>query len=199
MKGLVAGAAGIALLLGGSTFAMWSVGQDVAAPASITHGDMAIEDNATYTTTGYYDTRVAGSDNAVKNASVTAIDPQSFLAVPGDVIEIDLPAVDVTVSGDNMKYDIEVKGQEAASLYGWTIEGYAYQLNGASWVQVGGTSGTVDLTGTTSAKVGLGLTDDATVRVVLIATLDSTLTGTTHANAVQAFKGLTVVAQQVTI
>ncbi|MDR1187568.1 MAG: SipW-dependent-type signal peptide-containing protein [Bifidobacteriaceae bacterium] len=111
-KGLVAGVTGLALLMGGSTYALWSDSSS-ANVEPVQHGTLDIEGSLAPVV---YDVRVAKGpsdpDNSPwinglggkKNRKVIT-DLSKFYAVPGDNLEINIP-VDVTAIGDNMKYEL---------------------------------------------------------------------------------------------
>ena len=89
-KGTIAGAAGIALLLGGAgTFALWNDSVNIPG-GTISSGDLSIDD----TSVGVW--RDVSTDK-----TPVVIDPTTFLMVPGDTVEY---AQDVTLnaSGDNL-------------------------------------------------------------------------------------------------
>ncbi|MDR2379472.1 MAG: hypothetical protein LBD70_08640 [Bifidobacteriaceae bacterium] len=140
IKGLVAGVAGVALLLGGSTFAFWSdqVGDWVG---DITNGVLDIDVNAeTHKVKAFdlrntvssaaegYGTSVAGGETLYKELTLA-----NFKAVPGDELEIDIPFKLIAV-GDNMKYELQVQssGDKVVDLaaVGWTAKGQLYDPNG---------------------------------------------------------------------
>jgi alternate signal-mediated exported protein len=138
-KGLVAGAIGLALLVGGgSTFAIWS--------------DSDTEDVDTVSSTGVLD--VTGitvptvydiSGDAAGRTDTTALGfagkpigtPSNFKAVPKDTIEIDLSTT-IKLEGDNMKAKLAVKSDEGPetgdggtvpegwTLTYWVLQGDAY-------------------------------------------------------------------------
>jgi alternate signal-mediated exported protein len=123
LKGLVAGAAGIALLLGGSTFAMWS-DSDTDTAGTIKHGTLDVTGNGTVTA---YDLRVAGAAKAVTKENVTKIaDLGKYLAVPGDQIEVGMP-VTVTATGDNMEFNMTLAVSAAISDSDWTLTAKVYK------------------------------------------------------------------------
>jgi alternate signal-mediated exported protein len=88
IKGSIAGAAGIALLLGGAgTFALWNESTTVSA-STITSGTMRL----TATTGSWY--------NVTKSQAIA--DPTTFRVVPGDVLEY-RTTLSVTATGDDLK------------------------------------------------------------------------------------------------
>lgn len=91
-RAFIAGAAGIALLAGGTTFALWTEAATVNG-GSVTAGSF---DFATSGTAQWTDT---------KNAKVITKDVNNklvFLAVPGDVIKLVQPST-IKATGDNLK------------------------------------------------------------------------------------------------
>src|SRR5690349_20207752 len=92
LKGSVAAAAGIAVLLGGmGTFALWNVNGAIGT-ASTSTGNL----DATFGTVAWEDV-TPGADNAI--ADITA-----FRMVPGDVVEGTVD-VEVTYQGENLLVD----------------------------------------------------------------------------------------------
>ncbi|WP_341952912.1 alternate-type signal peptide domain-containing protein [Salinibacterium sp. TMP30] len=90
VKGSIAGAAGIALLLGGAgTLATWNSSVTVSAPGSITAGTLDIA-----ATTGTTDGWKLGS-------AATVASPASFKIVPGDTVTY-TKTFNVTATGDNL-------------------------------------------------------------------------------------------------
>ncbi|MCU1558721.1 MAG: hypothetical protein JWN09_2716 [Microbacteriaceae bacterium] len=88
IKGAIAGAAGVALLLGGAgTFALWNSSASVAG-GTIVAGNLLVADPGT-----------AGVWTV--NGGATAITLSSYRVVPGDVLKY-TKTVNVTASGDNL-------------------------------------------------------------------------------------------------
>jgi alternate signal-mediated exported protein len=122
-KGLVAGAIGLALLVGGgSTFAIWSdTTNKTVTPVST--GVLDLTDTATLSA---YD--ISG-DTSLKNKTTKlgylgqSITLDSFNAVPMDSIEIDLTTT-VTLVGSNIKANLTVTGDSSTTDVptGWTIK-----------------------------------------------------------------------------
>lgn len=100
IKGAVAGAAGIALLLGGAgSFALWN-GSATTGTGTIRSGTLALASNAsdaggTWTNTPY------GSSTPI------TIDLSTFKAVPGDTLTF-TKKLDVTAIGSNLKATLAV-------------------------------------------------------------------------------------------
>lgn len=98
--GLIAGAAGVSLLAGGATFALW--GDQTTVPGgTITSGDFAIA------STGGQWTDV--SDGTAKN-----IDPVTFRTVPGDQLRLTQQAT-IIATGDNMSATLTASGGTSAA------------------------------------------------------------------------------------
>lgn len=95
--GIIAGAAGAALLLAGSTFALWS--DSGKAPGGVI-------------TSGNLDVEVVGTQwsdvSSDRSDSPHAIDLASFKAVPGDTIQGEY-AVDAGLEGDNLVANLALK------------------------------------------------------------------------------------------
>jgi alternate signal-mediated exported protein len=90
VKGIIAGGVGLALLIGGGTFALWS------STATVGTGTI---NSGTLTVTA---TNVTWTDN-----SGDTIDPSTFLIVPGDVLTLNADlAIDAT--GDNLTAQLTV-------------------------------------------------------------------------------------------
>jgi len=88
VKGAIAGAAGIALLLGGAgTFALWNASSTVSG-GTIVAGNLVVADSGTPGTW-------------TVNNGVTPIVIGSYRAVPGDVLKF-TKTVNVTATGDNL-------------------------------------------------------------------------------------------------
>jgi len=97
LKGSIAGAAGIALLLGGAgTFALWN---DSAATAggTVTTGTMAISDTA--------ETGVWTDESGTKVGAEKTLTPGTQTMVPGDVWRF-TKTVAITASGKNLFADL---------------------------------------------------------------------------------------------
>ncbi|MDR1799826.1 MAG: alternate-type signal peptide domain-containing protein [Bifidobacteriaceae bacterium] len=142
-KGLVAGAAGLALLLGGATFATWSDSGE-ADPGSVTHGNLDLA--AEFDSLTIYDVssdRVNQADAVAtllhdktsQDKGGNAIDQANFKAVPGDSIELDLKGIEVTLSGDNMKADLTLSATGSAGN-GWTLTYQVFEWQTSNYVAI---------------------------------------------------------------
>ncbi|MDR2564778.1 MAG: hypothetical protein LBC97_01715 [Bifidobacteriaceae bacterium] len=174
-KGLVAGAAGVALLLGGGTFAMWSDSALLGTGSSkITHGELKLtgtkaESVKVYdlrgTGTGAW-TDIDGDGNSTEIPNVG-----DFLAVPGDRLEFQLGKVTVGATGNHMEWDLGMAPTTqltTADLKGWTVTGYV--LTDANAVVA---SGEIDLTTATPSTIAAGKVDTAvTYKVAVVAEFD---------------------------
>jgi alternate signal-mediated exported protein len=111
LKGSIAGAAGIALLLGGAgTFALWNQ-TAVVAGGSVTSGVLTIANSGN-----------ASWKDISADKTASTIDISTFKIVPGDKIEL-TQVVNVKATGDNLKanlaYDattITTAGADAAAV-----------------------------------------------------------------------------------
>lgn len=100
VKGAVAGAAGIALLLGGAgSFALWN-GSATTAAGAIQSGTLALASNAS-------DNGGVWTNTPNGSTSAAVIDPSTFKAVPGDTLRF-TKALDVTAIGDNLSATLSV-------------------------------------------------------------------------------------------
>ena len=95
VKGSIAGAAGIALLLGGAgTLATWNSASTVSAPGSITAGTLDIAP-----ATG------ALADGWKLGTGALKTSPTGFKIVPGDIVTY-TKTFNVTATGDNLSAEI---------------------------------------------------------------------------------------------
>lgn len=105
-KGAIAGAAGIALLLGGAgSFALWNSNADVTGGA-ITAGTMTLSADSADATWQNLTTGHAGS-----------ISPASFKIVPGDTIQLDQPLT-ISATGDDLSASISSNAASVAASLG---------------------------------------------------------------------------------
>lgn len=97
-KIVVASALGIALLLGGSTYALWSANAPVQSAATITSGDLQVSSATAQTWTD------------ISNASnpVTIPDLSNFLLSPGDTIQLKQD-LNVIVVGNNISGTLQAQ------------------------------------------------------------------------------------------
>jgi len=115
-KGLIAGVAGIALLTGGTTFAVWTAEESIAGGV-ITNGslDVAAVDTLTWV-------------DATPNRSDAGhpITVGTWRMVPGDVAE-GSQVLDVTVVGDNLVADLGLSTSDATVPAGVSVRYAVYQ------------------------------------------------------------------------
>lgn len=96
LKGSAVGIAAIGLLVGGGTFALWYDSASVS-DAEISSGKLTIDVVAP----------------AVWTSGATAIDPATYLIVPGDVLTLSQP-INITALGDNLTADLTVNATALA-------------------------------------------------------------------------------------
>jgi len=101
-KATIAGAAGILLLAGGTTFALWSDSATVNG-GSVTSGTLALEATGT---PAWNDTSTA--------TPVPIADIAAFRIVPGDTVEY-TSSFTVSATGDNLTADLDVSDPVAAT------------------------------------------------------------------------------------
>ncbi len=88
LKGAIAGAAGVALLLGGAgTFAYWNASSSIAPAGPIVAGNLAIAD--------------PGTAGVWTTASGTVVSLSTFKAVPGDVLTF-TKTMSIIATGNNL-------------------------------------------------------------------------------------------------
>lgn len=111
-KGLIAGAAGIALLTGGSTFALWTASDSVAG-GTITNGEL---DVAAIDAISWADVSADRAD------APHAITLATWQMVPGDTIE-GTQDIDVALDGDNLVAELTLRNAGTDALPdGVTVE-----------------------------------------------------------------------------
>ena len=144
-KGVIAGLAGLALLSGGTTFALWSDSDSIPG-GTITNGELGVA----ATGVDWFDVSPDRTDVTVDATPVTeldghTIDLSTWRMVPGDVAE-GTYGLDVTLVGDNLvaNLDITSSGGTAALPEGLTV---TYQVFDADGTDV--TAGVLDGTSTT--------------------------------------------------
>lgn len=216
--GILAGVAGGLLLMGGTTFALWSA-NDVQAGGTITNGNL---DVAAAGATTYWDVSPDRTDVTAAATPVTALDAHSiaditaYSIVPGDVLEANY-GFSVALDGDNLVGDLNLSfAGGAAPPTGVTFTAQAYYLNGATWTAVG----TPVVVSPGGATFSLGyfqaanqlngaldpsipvITDTVTsatpnVTVVVTATFDAATTGQTSVLATTALGDVTATLNQV--
>jgi alternate signal-mediated exported protein len=191
-KGVIAGIAGIALLAGGSTFALWS-DSDTVAGGTIVNGDL---DVAALGALSWKD--VSGD----RTDSPHAIDLASWKMVPGDTI-VGTQEIDVALLGDNLSAKLSLSKAAADTLP--TGVSVAYDVtNAAGTVLQSGTDLTTVIVNLQSAQnpdvpayttVGSSLDNTADLKVVVRVTFDANARVSTLATS--TLSGLSVDLKQV--
>lgn len=104
-KGAIAAVAGVALLAGGSTFALWSA-SDSASGGTITNGNLAVKASSTMAWTDV---------SADRTDSPHAIDLATWQMVPGDEVE-GSQGIDVALQGDNLAATLTLSAKAGTVL-----------------------------------------------------------------------------------
>ncbi|MDR1824561.1 MAG: alternate-type signal peptide domain-containing protein [Bifidobacteriaceae bacterium] len=201
-KALVAGAAGVALLLGGTTFATWS-DSSTASPASVSHGKLDLV--AEFSNPKLYDVsqdRVnkAGSvatllyDNS-GDAGGNEISASTFKAVPGDTVEVDLKDISVTLSGDNLKANL-VLSATGASADNWTLTYKVFKWDTSAYVAISEDWATGSLSNLSSGvTIATNVANGAKYAVAISGTFDAS--NQTGVDGTLSLGTVTVALQQV--
>lgn len=211
-KGVIAGLAGLALLSGGTTFALWSDSDSIPG-GTITNGELGV----TAASVGWFDVSPDRTDVTADLTPVTdldghAIDLSTWRMVPGDVAE-GTYGLDVTLEGDNLVANLDITSANGTVSL---PEGLAisYRVYDAAGTEV--TAAVLDGASTTlrfaaprtgqaaGAPVNTGtiVVDDSTdadLFVVVTADWSAEASGTTAAstmNAATVLKDLAVSLQQ---
>lgn len=161
-KGIIAGAAGVALLAGGATFATWSDELSLGG-GSITSGNL---DVAPLTASGWYDASADRTDAAAipgflgSELSLTghAIDIDDWRMVPGDKAVAAFP-FQLALEGDNVVAELDVTGVSALSTANVPVSVAVYDAAGDP---VTLTAGKLRVKATDSGTGIVGLTVDRT-------------------------------------
>jgi len=218
--GIIAGVAGGALLLGGTTYALWT-DNAVQTGGTITNGNL---DVAALDAPTYYDVSQDRSD-ATDTTPVTELaahsipDLTAYTIVPGDVLESNFGFV-VALEGDNLvgELNLSLAGGTAAGA-GVTFTAQAFYLDGGVWTPV---SAAVPVTpgGATDFSIGflqaaneddgaldgalpvIDVTDtagitDPNITVVVTATFAAATTNRDLVQATSALGNVTVTLDQV--
>lgn len=168
--GIIAGAAGAALLLGGGTFALWTDSAD-ADGGQITAGNLDVA----VTESGWQDI------SADREDSPHDIDLSTFKIIPGDTVQGKF-GVDVGLEGDNMVAKLKLAG--GGQLEGALSEGLTlnYTVEDATGKQIAtGTNTGVEVSlvssdntapGDTQVAAGKVADGTADFNVVVTATFD---------------------------
>jgi alternate signal-mediated exported protein len=195
-KGVIAGIAGITLLAGGSTFALWS-DSDAAAGGTIVNGDLDVK------ALGALAWQDVSGD---RTDSAHDIDLATWKMVPGDTIT-GTQALDVALLGDNLSAELSLSKGTADTLPAGVTVTYDV-TDGVGNVIATGTTGTgvgsviVDLQSPDNANpdpdfttVGSALDTDADLKVVVRVTFDASARVSTLATS--TLTGLSVNLTQV--
>jgi alternate signal-mediated exported protein len=162
-KGIIAGAAGVALLLGGSTFALWTASDDFAGTGKIVTGNMSVE--ATPNSFRVFDVSQDRDNLSDANSVVVGVpgeqlfmnddnDPWSEI-VPGDTIAASYE-FDVKMKGDNLLGQLTASAEGATKAIPSLKIGYAVKI-GEEWVKTTDSTNAVDGSWkVTDAETGAG-------------------------------------------
>lgn len=107
-KAFIASAVGVCLLLGGSTYALWSANATVNSEATITAGDLRV---SSASSNNWFDVSKPASP-------VELLDLSEFYMVPGDKLQLDQD-MNLIIVGDNISGKLTVElpnSTESASL-----------------------------------------------------------------------------------
>jgi alternate signal-mediated exported protein len=135
VTGLIAGVAGLLLLLGGSSFALWTQTAGLATN-DINNGTLDISAAPTSAQV-WYDVSSDRLDNTttmVDGATTgQVINLSSFNLIPGDTIEGDLTYV-TALKGDNMVADLQLSASAAPTLNGVSLKYNVFtSADGETW------------------------------------------------------------------
>lgn len=197
--GIVAGAAGAALLMGGATFALWNDSAEVAGGA-ITAGNLDVEAG----TVSWQDV------SADRTQGDHEINLDTFRIVPGDTVEGTLP-LSAALQGDNLVAELSLdrlgvtgSGQLLAELAEHAT--YEVRLDGETIVDATPLAAAQPLrfaSADNSQNVAAlhtlpaALTDDANLEVVLSVTFDEDVAERDLVQAKAALKAFDVTLTQV--
>ena len=107
-KGVIAGIAGLALLSGGTTFALWQDNTNVTG-GTITNGDLAVAA-----------TPITWVDNSADRPTHPTVDLTTWKMVPGDTL-VGTTTITTTVKGDNLVAQLGVETTAATQNTGVTV------------------------------------------------------------------------------
>lgn len=140
VKGAIAGAAGIALLLGGAgTLALWNDSATIAAPGTINAGTLTIAATAPAT-------------DGWQTASGTAVDLSTYRVVPGDTLKY-VKTFTVTATGNTLSATVALgalaitaatTGDTIANgnLAAYLTKTAAFTVDGVTTTTISGKTGT---------------------------------------------------------
>lgn len=183
-KGAIAGAVGIALLLGGAgSFALWN-GSATAAAGTVQSGTMTIVPNGT------------GTWTASHGGSASAITISTFRAVPGDVLTF-TQKVDISATGDNLSALLTVDPTSIKAGTGTASTQLAAALTSGMTVGISGTLPTgITTTATPNTFKVSNLAATTTVTVVVTLPFDATTSGATAQGGTVDLTKLAITLQQ---
>ncbi|WP_147915465.1 alternate-type signal peptide domain-containing protein [Ruania zhangjianzhongii] len=195
--GVIAGIAGAALLMGGTTFALWS-DSDTVDGAQISSGnlDVAVIGDAG----SQWSWKDISADRTDKSHEIDLAD---FRIIPGDVIEGTV-ALDVALEGENMVAALGAElGAASGELTNLDIDvavtdstGAPVTLNsGGTMVLASMDNGNPD--SQTITTVGTALDDAADVTVTVTVTFPASTGGQDHVTESIALDGATITLDQV--
>ncbi|MFS0703086.1 alternate-type signal peptide domain-containing protein [Cellulomonas sp. 179-A 9B4 NHS] len=174
-KGIIAGAAGIALLAGGATFATWSDTVNVGG-GEIESGKL---DVAIVNTPQWFDVSADRADGTAAATPVTQlrghqVDLSSWKIVPGDAVEATY-AFDVALEGDNLAAQLRLANINALATNGGTATYKVYTADATSPTGYRDISASVTAGGVLTfvgADAGTGLKNPSNITVNADATAD---------------------------
>lgn len=154
LKGAIAGAAGVALLLGGAgTFALWNDAA-VVSGGTIATGTLSIVPTVAAAT---------WTDISPTVASGTTFDPSTQRLVPGDKVKL-TKAVTINTTGKNLKANLSfdptsiTTDPALASLLTYTLAATPVVASGSATVTQVGTTNTFTITPGTAATTTVNVT-----------------------------------------
>lgn len=155
--GLLAGVAGGALLLGGTTYALWS-DNALQSGGTISNGNLEVVPAGATT---YWDTSADRTDVVVGATPITELDAHeiddiaSYSIVPGDTLEANYGFV-VALEGDNLVAEVNLAlAGGTAPPTGVSFTAQAYYDDGGTWTAVG--TPTAVVPGAAPLPIALGL------------------------------------------
>ncbi len=164
IKGAIAGAAGVALLLGGAgTFALWNSAATVA-------GGVVASGTLTIANSGAASWKNVSADAVVGGVAIPAI--ASYRIVPGDRIELS-QSVTIIATGNNLVADLSY---DDATIVGTGVAGLA--LKSALLVSLDASGTGITRVGSTNVFTVAPSASATTAIVKVTIELPSTVTGT---------------------
>ncbi|MDR1392453.1 MAG: hypothetical protein LBJ62_00545 [Bifidobacteriaceae bacterium] len=135
-KGVIAAVTGVALLMGGSTFALWTAGDTFDSAGNISTGTLEVAKGSA--DVAFYDVS-ADRGNADGGATNTAIGVDGHimdadgLIVPGDTIAVLYPAFEVTMKGDNLVGEMKLSLAGVMNTIEISKVQYKVKIGGGAW------------------------------------------------------------------